>query len=224
MLEFNSVMGDFYTSFELVLCETIGSLLEEVDIHSHGCNLDYILSKIAPILSERRYKFFTDGGFSARVLSLLSRSRVITADGSRITTDGERAKILDLSMNVLRGGIDSFVTRYVIVLLSSVTPVSRSGSAQSVEVVVEGGEGKSKSKGEKRRREEVVSDVVPARFGSMLVRREFNDDLARMISEHTANFREVVRSIVVDLSGYPHLTVEARRNAMYEQSRAANKQ
>ncbi|WP_175330453.1 hypothetical protein, partial [Candidatus Ichthyocystis hellenicum] len=225
MLEFNSIMEEFSTSFEPVICEVIGSMIEEMDIHSH--NFDYILSKIAPVVSERRYKFFTEGGFSARAISLLSRSRVMTADGSRVTTDAERAEILNLSMTIITKGIDNFVGSYVSALLSSVAPVSRSESisepSQLVEGVEEEGKGKSKAKGEKRRREEESSDGVPAKFGSMRVHSEFNEDLDGMISEHIGSLREDVRSIRVDLeSGYPHLTVEVRRDAMQEQSRVAS--
>ncbi|WP_139057626.1 hypothetical protein, partial [Candidatus Ichthyocystis hellenicum] len=227
MLEFNSIMEEFSTSFEPVVCEVIDSMMEEMDIHSHSFDFDYILSKIAPVVSKRRYRFFTEGGFSARALSLLSRSRVMTADGSRITTDAERAEILNLSMTIIAKGIDNFVGSYVSALLSSVAPVSRSESisepSQLVEGVEEEGKGKSKAKGEKRRREEESSDGVPAKFGSMRVHSEFNEDLDGMISEHIGSLREDVRSIRVDLeSGYPHLTVEVRRDAMQEQSRVAS--
>ncbi|WP_242645272.1 hypothetical protein, partial [Candidatus Ichthyocystis hellenicum] len=227
MLEFNSIMEEFSTSFEPVVCEVIDSMMEEMDIHSHGFDFDYILSKIAPVVSKRRYRFFTEGGFSARALSLLSRSRVMTADGSRITTDAERAEILNLSMTIITKGIDNFVGSYVSALLSSVAPVSRSEPSSKPSQLVEGaeeeGKGKSKAKGEKRRREEEYSDGVPAKFGSMLVHSEFNEDLDGMISEHIGSLREDVRSIRVDLeSGYPHLTVEVRRDAMQEQSRVAS--
>ncbi|WP_242645205.1 hypothetical protein, partial [Candidatus Ichthyocystis hellenicum] len=130
-LKLVSIVGEFVLSFEPIIREVVNSMLSGMDTRS--LSLDCISSKITPILRERMNSSFIEGGFYARVTSLLSESLMITPHGSRIATSWEADKIAKLAVRITSEGVDEFAAIYIGELVGSVTPASTDGSHHTVE-------------------------------------------------------------------------------------------
>ncbi|WP_092486268.1 hypothetical protein [Candidatus Ichthyocystis hellenicum] len=197
--ELNAIEEEFIRKFEPILCETIKILLSGIDLTLSS--LECVLTELKLTLNEKKVSFFVENGYYYKVISLLSRAIIIKSSVSRLLADDEKDKLLKLYIDDIAKNVDAFVARYVGSLVNPDLSVQEGLSTDKVE-----------DKGKKRVDKysssvgsglcsENGSDfyVVPARFGSINVCREFNDDLNRMISDHLGCLSVIVRSIRTSL-------------------------